>query len=462
MNVNSSIFVILFVPLVILAFQLLPGRYKKWLTVLFNITFLGFAGLGSLIVTCFVIFINFMSVTLMDKIKSKKLVLFLSITFNVLALALFKYSYVLNPIFFKGTHYLFWLQPIGVSFLTFKNISYLVDNYKGIISERKFIEYFTYATFFPVSVSGPILRYNLFEENLTNANQISTKKFMINMTRLYFGLFQKVFLANQFAIIADKIFGLPFDQISTPIMWLGALSYTFQIYFDFSGYSDIAIGLAGVMGFDIPENFNYPYISKSLSDFWTRWHISLTQWFRDYIYIPLGGNRVVKYRHYINMLIVWLLTGIWHGNSMNFIYWGLFNLIILLIEKDILFKYTSLFKKRNIFNVLYSFIVINVGWVFFRSSSADSAFEYIKIMFSFNVDKMSLNHVLTYFLNHPLIWVIGFVLVTPVLPKLFNKLINKDKKISNILISCLFILLLVVTITFVVSSSYSSFIYEQF
>lgn len=463
MNINSSLFVILFIPFVVLTFQLLPNHFKKYLTLSFNLIFLGFAGLGSLAVTILMIVINYIAIILMKKRTNKKFVLILSIIFNIVSLVLFKYSSSFNSILFNDASYFTWLQPVGVSFFIFKNIAYLVDNYKDVVVGKiSFVNYFTYASFFPVAVSGPILRYNSFENSLDDITQLNSKEFMFNMTRLYYGLFQKVFLANQFAVIADEVFELPFNQISTPIMWLGALSYTLQIYFDFSGYSDIAIGLAGVLGYNIPENFNYPYVSRSLSDFWTRWHISLTQWFRDYIYIPLGGNRVAKYRHYINMLVVWLLTGIWHGNSMNFIYWGLFNLIILIIEKNFFTKYTRFFEKRNVFNMLYSFIVINIGWVFFRSNSAEAAFKYIKIMFSFNIDKISLAHVLSYFLNHPLIWIIGFVLVTPIVPKLYSKLFYTEKNINKLIVAGIFLIIFIVTIIFVVSSSYSSFIYEQF
>jgi alginate O-acetyltransferase complex protein AlgI len=301
--------------------------------------------------------------------------------------------------------------PIGISFYTFQGISYVLDVYWGRIrANRSFIDYSTYVAMFPHQIAGPIVRYSDIAPELAD-RQTSMPMFAEGVERFVIGLAKKVLLANSVALVADTIFDAPLSTISTPTAWVGIVAYSLQIYFDFSGYSDMAIGLGKLLGFDFKENFNYPYTARSVQDFWRRWHISLSSWFRDYLYVPLGGNRGTAWQTYRNLLIVFFVTGLWHGASWNFIIWGLFHGCFLLIERAGLAQWLK--RGPALLGHVYTLLVVLVGWVLFRSADLSSALTYLARLAGFG---QLAGWPTTYPLTAPLLgtFVLAFVLATPV------------------------------------------------
>ena len=358
------------------------------------------------------------------------------------------------------------LLPIGISFFTFQAMSYVFDVYKGNGNVQKNPFYVgLYITFFPQLIAGPIVRYETVSREINcrkeNFNDIST-----GIERFIIGLGKKFIISNQWAILADYAFNMnqTGNLHSASLAWIGAIAYAFQILFDFSGYSDMAIGLGKMFGFHFLENFNYPYFSESVSEFWRRWHISLGSWFRDYIYIPLGGSRVKQSRLICNLFIVWLLTGVWHGANWTFILWGLWYFILLAFEK--LTGYPKRFK--NIFFIglyrIWTLFCILIGWVLFRSSNVTQAFNYIKCMFSFRSD-LSAAYVGYLFKDNFILLIISIVLSVPILKWLSEQII-KHKTVYqpyfNIIYSLFLVLIFVIAISFVVNTSYDPFIYFNF
>ena len=398
-----------------------------------------------------------------DKRKSRMLVA-LDILINLAVLFVFKYLVfsvgVINDIFGTGLPVPNIALPIGISFFTFQAISYVIDIYreKGEV-QKNILNVGLYISFFPQLIAGPIIRYNTVAEEIRSRNETPDDLFD-GLARFIVGLSKKVLLANSFALIADSAFDAVKngEGISAMFGWLGAVSYTFQIFFDFSGYSDMAIGLGRMFGFHFSENFNYPYISASVTEFWRRWHISLGQWFRDYVYIPMGGSRCGKARTVLNLFAVWLLTGIWHGANYTFIVWGLMYFVLLTIE-----KLTGINKKGGrVFKVLgwiYTFFFVVIGWVIFRAESLGDAFRYIQSLFgaggSFSDDSF-----IGWFQQNAILLSAGAVLSTPV----FKALSEKTKKsnvvaaIKAVVLFCLFVL----SIASLVSSTHNPFIYFNF
>lgn len=324
-----------------------------------------------------------------DKIKSKWL-LGSMLIINLGILGIYKYSAFtvesINGIFGLDLPIPNILLPIGISFFTFQGISYVLDVYRkrGDVLKNP-LDVGLYIAFFPQLVAGPIVRYETVAAEI-KSRSIREEDFSEGIARFILGLAKKVFLANQFAIIADKAYGLPTETLTVVFAWMGAIAYMLQIYFDFAGYSDMAIGLGKMFGFNFCENFNAPYMAKSISDFWRRWHVSLGSWFRDYVYIPLGGNRKGKGRQIINLLVVWLLTGIWHGANWTFIVWGLYFGVFLIIEK--LASLDKAMERRKIIGHIYTLTIVLFGWILFRAPNLVGAFEYIKAMFGLQGNKV--------------------------------------------------------------------------
>lgn len=351
--------------------------------------------------------------------------------------------------------------PIGISFYTFQAVSYIMDIYrKKTYANKNYIEFATYLCMFPQLVAGPIVRYIDIE------SQFSNRKPQINavssgIERFIIGLSKKVLIANTMAQIADEIFNTNISEISSPIAWLGAFAYAMQIYFDFSGYSDMAIGLGKIFGYNFPENFNYPYISKSIKEFWRRWHISLSSWFRDYLYIPLGGNRAGNFRTYINLFIVFFVTGLWHGASWNFIVWGLWHGTFLIIER---IGWTKVLEKSNpIIQHLYTLIIVLIGWVIFRADNLHLAWEFINKMFSFDFNNNYYTQyakIMTINSFNVFIAILAIVLSFPIYSNLEKrfKLNNSLDWIFKIGIIGIFLL----SVIFINSSNYNPFIYFRF
>ncbi len=315
--------------------------------------------------------------------RKMKLILFFGVAFNLVSLGFFKYSgFVvdsLNSFFSLDIEFTAPGLPVGISFYTFQIISYIVDVYRGTAAQKKVIPFAAYVTMYPQLIAGPIVQYGDIERQL-NERAISREKFAAGILIFIKGMGKKVLFANTVGAFYTQISELDIASISVVTAWIGIVCYTLQIYFDFSGYSDMAIGLGKMLGFDFIQNFNFPYTAKSITDFWRRWHISLSNWFRDYVYIPLGGNRVGPLRHILNILVVWALTGMWHGAAWNFIAWGSLYGVLLIAEKyllkNILPKIPSLFRWAG------TMVVVMIGWVLFSKESFPEALAYIKSMFA--------------------------------------------------------------------------------
>lgn len=323
------------------------------------------------------------------KQKSKKIqFLVLSLCINLGLLFYFKYCNFFidnfNSLLGLDINFAKVILPIGISFYTFESLTYVVDVYKGVHKPLKsFWQYQTYILLFPKLIAGPIVRYHDIADQITNREKNYTPEAKLSGFLIFcFGLAKKVIIANTLGMQADAVFKLPIEQLDTAAAWVGAIAYTFQIYFDFSGYSDMAIGLCKIMGFRIPENFNNPYISTSITDFWRRWHITLGSWMKNYLYIPLGGNKVSNTKLYRNLFIVFLLSGLWHGASWNFVLWGAYHGLFLVMERLFL---GNVFEKLGKFiSIPITFIIVITGWVLFRNENIGYAVSVIKQMYSFN------------------------------------------------------------------------------
>ena len=353
--------------------------------------------------------------------------------------------------------------PIGISFFTFQAMSYVLDVYrdKGAV-QKNILNVGLYISFFPQLIAGPIVRYETVAEEILNRKE-TLDDFFNGFARFIYGFAKKVLLSNNFALVADMAFDSARDgnELSVAFSWLGAIAYTLQIFFDFGGYSDMAIGLGRMFGFHFLENFNYPYISRSITEFWRRWHMSLGTWFRDYVYFPLGGSRVNKPRLILNLFTVWFLTGLWHGANWTFIVWGLMYFVLLVIE-----KLTGFYQKdKTIFSKIllsiYTLFFVIMGWVVFRAESMTDAINYIQTMFGFGASSF-VDPLFLQCLQQLSVWlVIGIVLSTPIVPYLKKKL-PQNNIVLDILYIVFMVVIFVIATSSIVSSSYNPFIYFNF
>lgn len=385
-----------------------------------------------------------------------------SVVINLGLLGFFKYAgfVVGNMNVLLGTHIrLHELPlPIGISFYTFQTMSYSIDVYLGNVrAQKKFLPLATYVTLFPQLIAGPIVRYITVEDELENRKE-SFSQVVDGLRRFILGLGKKVIIANQMGLIADTIFNNTSGEAGTLLIWLGAIAYAFQIYYDFSGYSDMAIGLGLVFGFHFLENFNFPYIAKSISDFWRRWHISLSTWFKDYLYIPLGGNRKWPLR---NLIIVWFLTGLWHGASWNYIFWGLYYGLLLIIEKYFIKKHLE--KIPSILQHFYALFFIVVGWVLFRIEDLSQLGTYLGTMFVY--EKTTLNAIL--FTYQDMLYALPFMILAivgsvPLFKKISEKVENGKSNILKYLYDFYIVLILIISLIFLLGEKFNPFIYFRF
>jgi alginate O-acetyltransferase complex protein AlgI len=402
----------------------------------------------------------------LNRIRNKHLIISIAITFNLLLLGYFKYANFLV----ENLNALFALQienkkihlPIGISFFTFHAISYLIDIYrKKCRAQKNIFELALYIAFFPQLVAGPIVRYNFIEKYLGKRRH----NFFFaayGIRRFIIGLGKKVIIANPLGELADAIFNSPVAEINSTIAWVGIACYTLQIYFDFSGYSDMAVGLARIFGFKFPENFNYPYISRSIKEFWRRWHMSLSAWFRDYVYIPLGGNRTSLSRQYLNLVLVFFLCGLWHGASWNFVIWGMFHGFFLVFERlEIGENFLNFLPK--ILQNFYAILIVMIGWVFFRSPDLTYALGFLQTMFSDNEVAIISNEISRLMRSH-FVWMsAGLALLgfSPLVKNLALKLARKNKIFA--IFGDLFLLAILLFATVRISAAtHNPFIYFQF
>lgn len=459
---SSTVFLFLFLPITVLVYYCPLIKSRKIKNIFLLIVSLLFYAYGEplfVFLMIFSIIVNYFLGRGVAESKHRKIYLTLAYVYNIFLLFIFKYLtfFVRNiNILFKSEISLNIVLPIGISFFTFQMLSYVIDVYRNPkIVQKNIFNVALYISLFPQLIAGPIVRYETVANQIDNRKE-SVKLFSDGMYRFVYGLGKKVLISNYVGMIADNIFyNISYGSISVVTAWLGAISYTLQIYFDFSGYSDMAIGLGKMFGFEFEENFNYPYIAKSITDFWRRWHISLSTWFRDYVYIPLGGNRCSKARQVFNMFVVWLFTGFWHGANWTFIIWGLFYFLLLFLEKQ--FKFD---KKLGAFSHIYTLFFVIIAWVIFRSDNLTMAATYIVSMFGLTnkfVDTMAFDYI-----GH-----IGFILPfailfsTPFPKKIWDRIRINDniKSVVKVIVSCI---ILILSILSCIRSTYNPFIYFNF
>lgn len=459
---SSLSFLFYFLPAILFLYYILPKkfRYGRNFVLLIGSLFFYFVGEPKAIVVMLLsIFINYIGGIAVNSggEKQRKISLTIVVILNLAILFYYKYLMFivgnLSKIFDINVETKSIYMPIGISFFTFQGMSYVFDVYmKNAEVKKNPLDIALYISLFPQLIAGPIVRYKTVADEIDGRVE-TLDLFSTGVIRFIVGLSKKVLLANKFGIIADEIFKLNGNyNLSVPLSWFGVLMFALQIYYDFSGYSDMAIGLGKMFGFNFLENFDYPYTSKSITEFWRRWHMSLGTWFRDYIYIPLGGNRVSVPRHILNMFIVWFLTGFWHGASWNYIIWGLYFFVFLVIEK---YVFGNKFEKvPKIFRHLYALIVILIGWVIFKEENSFLLMKYLKAMFSVGL-KPTIGGV-TYYLKEYYIEIfLGIMFSTSIL-----KAFDKGKK--TIPAISIYFILLILSIVSLFSSSYNPFIYFRF
>lgn len=459
---SSLSFLFYFLPTILFLYYILPKkfRYGRNFVLLIGSLFFYFVGEPKAIVVMLLsIFINYIGGIAVNSggEKQRKISLTIVVVLNLTILFYYKYLMFIvgniSKIFDFSVETKSIYMPIGISFFTFQGMSYVFDVYmKNAEVKKNPLDIALYISLFPQLIAGPIVRYKTVADEIDGRVE-TLDLFSTGVVRFIVGLSKKVLLANKFGIIADEIFKLNGNyNLSVPLSWFGVLMFALQIYYDFSGYSDMAIGLGKMFGFNFLENFDYPYISKSITEFWRRWHMSLGTWFRDYIYIPLGGNRVSVPRHILNMFIVWFLTGFWHGASWNYIIWGLYFFVFLVIEK---YVFGNKFEKvPKIFRHLYALIVILVGWVIFKEENSFLLLKYLKAMFSMGL-KPTIGGV-TYYLKEYYIEIFLGIIFSANILKAFEK---GKKTIPAISI---YFILLILSIISLFSSSYNPFIYFRF
>ena len=460
---TSISFLYYFLPLVLIIYFIVPRKYKNLILFIFSLLFYFYGEPKYIFLMLLEIFVAYIGAILVDKYKSKDIFIFI-IFIHILLLVIFKYTDFIIEIFNNVSNFnlkLFNISlPIGISFYTFQIISYIVDVYKGKVKVQKnFLKLATYISLFPQLIAGPIVRYESIEKELDDRKE-TFEDFSYGVRRFVIGLFKKVLIANILGELITK-FNL-IDERSVLLYWIFSISYMLQVYFDFSAYSDMAIGLGRMFGFHFLENFNYPYISKSITEFWRRWHISLGTWFRDYVYIPLGGNRVNKIKFLRNIIIVWLLTGIWHGASLNFCIWGLFFGIMLIIEKFCFNKYLE--KMPSFIRRIYVLFIVMISFIIFGSSNMNDAFNTIKGLFGFNKEVFINNYTIYYLKNYLFVLILAILLSTPLIKKLVLKLKKNCfiKKLFDILEIVSIPIILVIVTSYLIDNSYNPFLYFRF
>lgn len=463
---SSIVFLYIFLPIMLLIYFIVPNKFKNAVMILASLIFFAWGEIRYIFIMLLLAIMDYICGQKINKYfenkNKKKIFLFIDIGVNLLILFFFKYADFIitniNHITNLDIPLLNIPLPIGVSFNTFQSLSYIIDVYRGTVKcEKSFYNYLAYTTLFPQIIAGPIVRYETVDEELEKKN-ISIDNFTIGIKRFIIGLGKKVLIANNIGALWNIIEMGDYSNLTFVLSWFGIIAFALQIYFDFSGYSDMAIGLAKIFGMDFDENFNFPYISKSITEFWRRWHMTLSSWFKDYVYIPLGGNRKGFIKQIRNILIVWFLTGAWHGASWNFILWGLYFGVILILEK--LFVLKVLEKTGKIFSHIYAIILILIGWVIFAFEDLSKIGTYFNAMF--NINNFVNNETLYYVKNYGLITTIGILCSTLIIKNFIEKLNKSDKKRYKILEIIFYMAIFILCTANLVSDSFNPFLYFRF
>ena len=465
----SPIFLFVFLPIFLIPYFCVKEKYKNLILFLASLIFYAYGELAYVFLMLGLLGYNFfMGIVIENKKDKKRKYLIIAIITNIIILVIFKYLGFLisaiNQLFFTTFEIIDIKLPLGISFYTFQMLSYIVDVYREQIkAQRNFIVLGTYLAAFPQLIAGPIVRYKNIEEQLIRKN-ISIENICSGIRRFTYGLGKKCLIANTLGRAVDSLILVESSHLGVIGVLIIAVSYTLQMYFDFSGYSDMAIGLGKILGFTYPENFDYPYTSKSITEYWRRWHMTLTRFFKDYIYIPLGGNRVNKIRHDFNILIVWCLTGFWHGAQYTMIIWGLYFAVVLILEKFIIGKYIS---KLPIIRNIYTLSIIVISFIIFRSDSMGQMLELIQTLFGkYGFIGISDNIKLVFFENYVngmfvIALVTGIILSMPIFKVIEGKIENGNRVLyllRTIFVAGIFIF----SSIYILSSSYSPFIYFRF
>ena len=466
---SSMTFVFLFLPLVCFAYLTCRKELHNSILLAASVLFYAWGEPEYLAVMIITILVNYCGALVISGYDAapgkRKLAVILTIGANLGFLVYFKYTNFLIGIFNSAAGGslppINVVMPIGISFYTFQAMSYVLDVYRRETAAQKDVyKLALYITLFPQLVAGPIVKYHDIADQIEDRKE-TFGDVALGVKRFIVGLAKKMLIANTMGAVADKVFVLQVAEFDTATAWIGALTYSLQIYYDFSGYSDMAIGLCLIFGFKIPENFNYPYISKSITEFWRRWHISLSTWFKQYVYIPLGGNRVSHARTYFNLFVVFLLTGIWHGASWNFVVWGLWNGFFIIFEKATGWSSEKRSPFLRLIQHIYTIFAFVIGWVLFRSNSLESAWMYIKNMFGF-ITRKNISYGLFYYIDklEILMFAFGIIFSMPILKNMLN--ISKDRGVLRTGINLMLLALFAAAAASVAASTYNPFIYFRF
>lgn len=470
---SSLTFLFIFLPLLLVVYFIAPKRFRNGVLLFFSLIFFAWGGVSYSLLLILSILVNYLCVVQIRKgSKAKKRWLVGGLIFNIALIVVFKYlNFFISNVNgigeffsnnFEAIPALKIIMPLGISFFTFQQMSFLWDVYRNPPAEKiKLVESALYISLFPQLIAGPIVRYKDIIQEIRSRVE-SLPLFESGIKRFCIGLFKKIIFANTCAVIADEIMLSEIGELSAASAWLGIIAYSLQIYYDFSGYSDMAIGLGRMFGFNIGENFNFPYIARSIKDFWRRWHISLSTWFRDYVYIPLGGNRLGNGRTYFNLFLVFLLTGFWHGATWSFIFWGVFHGAFLMLERAGFDKLLDRLPK--IISWGYTMLVVMIAWVFFKIESFTDAAEYVGALFGMN--HASIGHYSAYLDTEKVLLVfLALIFSAPLLTSI--KKIKLITRFENSFVlktaSTVFVLaLLLFSVMYINSGSYNPFIYSRF
>ncbi len=463
---SSMTFIYIYLPLMSVIYFVVRKELRNLVLLIGSIIFYGWGEPNYLVVMILTILVNYIGAVLLTRYRRYgRLILLSTILLDLSFLAYFKYfNFVadnINNLFSLDITFIEVIMPIGISFYTFQAMSYVIDVYRGDVEVQKDLYKLSlYITLFPQLVAGPIVKYHDVSDQIED-REVNFEKVSYGVKRFIIGLSKKMLIANTLGAVADKIFSQPVEQFDTMTAWVGALAYSLQLFYDFSGYSDMAIGLGMIFGFRFLENFNYPYISRSITEFWRRWHISLSTWFKEYLYIPLGGNRVGRLRVYFNLFVVFLATGLWHGAEWTFIVWGLWHGLFIIIEKVSGWQRLEGGLFMRFVHHVYALFVVVIGWVLFRSENLSYAADYLKNMFG-AVETDESAYELSYYIDNVelLAFTAGIVLAMPIFKKILQ--IKYPHKILRSMVNIWLIVLFLLSSAAIAASTYNPFIYFRF
>ncbi len=470
---SSLLFLFRFLPAVLICYYIVPRPVRNLVLFLFSLLFYAWGEPVYIVLMMISILVSYTGGIVVDRMKcagrpgAAKTALIVSSVISLSLLGFFKYAdfaiSTVNSITGAGLELLQIALPIGISFYTFQTMSYTIDVYRGEAAVQKnLISFGAYVVMFPQLIAGPIVQYKTIDEQLRSRHE-TAEEFAQGIHRFMLGLGKRVLLANNAGVLWDSIQSMTVSEVPALTAWMGLAAYTFQLYFDFSAYSDMAIGLGHMFGFRFLENFNYPYISKSITEFWRRWHISLSTWFRDYVYIPLGGNRVNRLRHVRNILVVWLLTGFWHGASWNFVIWGIYYGALLLVEKFILGKYLK--RLPAVFQHIYCMFFVMIGWNLFVFDDMGAGMAFLRALFG-GYGQGFLNRETIYLLYNNAVLLILLILGSTTLPKRIGAgicaVLEKHDVIMTVVRNVFYAGIFFLSVAWLVDASYNPFLYFRF